>query len=77
MVASGAGPAAEVPAAPAHELFARQAARHPDHVAVVFEGTAVGYAELEAKANQLAHHLIASGVTRGDRVVVSLGGPRN
>ncbi|WP_274918757.1 non-ribosomal peptide synthetase [Streptomyces sp. WZ-12] len=71
--ASGAGPATEVPAAAVHELFAGQAARHPEKTAVVCAGTELSYAELDARANQLARHLIASGVTRGDRVVVSIG----
>ncbi|MFJ5676391.1 amino acid adenylation domain-containing protein [Streptomyces sp. NPDC093097] len=73
VLASGAGPAVEVPAAAVHELFARQAARQPDQVAVAYAGTELSYAELDARADQLARHLIASGVARGDKVVVSLG----
>ncbi|MCB5909712.1 amino acid adenylation domain-containing protein [Streptomyces sp. SF28] len=73
VLASGVGPAAEVPSAAVHELFARQASRQPDRAAVAFEGTELSYAELDAKANQLARHLMVSGVTRGDKVVVSIG----
>lgn len=40
-----------------HELIAAQAARTPDAIAVVFEDTQLSYRELDARANQLAHHL--------------------
>ena len=40
-----------------HELFAEQAARTPDAVAVVFEDAQLSYGELDRRANQLAHHL--------------------
>ena len=45
-----------------HELFARQAARTPQAVAVVFQETRVTYDELNSRANQLAHHLRRLGV---------------
>jgi amino acid adenylation domain-containing protein len=45
-----------------HELFAEQAARTPDAVAVVFEGQSLCYAELNRHANQLAHYLQNQGM---------------
>jgi amino acid adenylation domain-containing protein len=51
-----------------HELFQAQAARTPESVAVVFEGERVTYAELNARANRLAHHLRALGVGPDARV---------
>ena len=59
-----------VPSATLPELFAAQAAKTPDAVAVVFEDTSLTYSELDARSNQLAHHLRAFGV--GPEVVVGL-----
>ncbi|MEH2621947.1 amino acid adenylation domain-containing protein [Bradyrhizobium sp. AZCC 1719] len=53
-----------------HELFAEQAARRPDAIAVVLEDQTLSYGELERRANRLAHHLRALGV--GPDVVVGL-----
>ncbi|WP_235194106.1 non-ribosomal peptide synthase/polyketide synthase [Rhodococcus aetherivorans] len=44
------------------DLFARQAARTPDAVAVVFGDEALTYAEFDARTNRLARRLIAEGV---------------
>src|SRR6184192_2425632 len=52
------------------QLFAAQAAQTPDAVAVVFEQEALSYAQLEARANQLAQHLRRLGV--GAETVVGL-----
>jgi len=45
-----------------HARIAAQAARTPDRVAVSYEDTALSYAELNARANQIAHVLQARGV---------------
>ncbi|MCB0183913.1 MAG: amino acid adenylation domain-containing protein, partial [Caldilineaceae bacterium] len=45
-----------------HALFEQQVERTPDAVAVVFESEQLTYTELNARANQLAHYLIALGV---------------
>ncbi|HYP25135.1 MAG TPA: MupA/Atu3671 family FMN-dependent luciferase-like monooxygenase [Blastocatellia bacterium] len=44
-----------------HELFAAQAKRTPDRVALVFEGEHLTYGALNRRANQLAHHLKSLG----------------
>ncbi|MFI7101823.1 non-ribosomal peptide synthase/polyketide synthase [Streptomyces sp. NPDC050161] len=53
-------------------LFAEQAARTPQNVAVVFEERELTYAELDARSNRLAHYLIGQGVGPEDRVAVAL-----
>ncbi|HEX8697002.1 MAG TPA: amino acid adenylation domain-containing protein, partial [Longimicrobium sp.] len=53
-----------------HELFEAQAARTPGAPAVAFEGRALSYAELAARANRLAHHLRELGVGPDARVGV-------
>ncbi len=45
-----------------HQLFEEQVVRSPDAVAVVFEETSLTYRELNARANQLAYHLLSLGV---------------
>ncbi|MEH2051408.1 amino acid adenylation domain-containing protein [Nostoc sp.] len=45
-----------------HQLIEEQAERTPDNLAVVFEKQQLTYQELNARANQLAHHLQTLGV---------------
>ena len=47
-----------------HELFAAQAAKTPDAVAVTHEDGQLNYGELDRRSNQLAHHLRELGVGR-------------
>ncbi|HEX6910409.1 MAG TPA: amino acid adenylation domain-containing protein, partial [Longimicrobium sp.] len=55
-----------------HELFEAQAERTPHAPAVVFEDAALTYAELNAHANCLAHHLRSRGVGPDARVGLCL-----
>ncbi|AUG24827.1 non-ribosomal peptide synthetase [Burkholderia pseudomallei] len=45
-----------------HQLFEAQVDRKPEAIALTFEGQRLGYAELNARANRLAHYLQARGV---------------
>ena len=53
-----------------HHLFEAQVERTPNAVAVTFEEQQLTYQELNARANQLAHHLQALGV--GPEVLVGI-----
>ncbi|AOM39414.1 non-ribosomal peptide synthetase [Xenorhabdus hominickii] len=53
-----------------HQLFEQQAERTPDAIALMFGERQLTYAELNHQANQLAHHLIASGVRPDDRIAI-------
>ncbi|MGI2909773.1 AMP-binding protein, partial [Tolypothrix sp. VBCCA 56010] len=53
-----------------HSLFEQQVDLTPDAVAVVFDSEQLTYHELNAKANQLAHHLLSLGV--GPEVLVGI-----
>jgi amino acid adenylation domain-containing protein len=55
-----------------HELFEEQAARQPEAAGLIFDDREVTYAELNRRANQLAHHLLRVGAARGGRIGVSL-----
>lgn len=51
-----------------HQLFERRADATPDAIAVEFESVRVSYGELDARANRLAHLLVARGIKRGELV---------
>ena len=52
------------------ELFEQQVEKNPDAIALEYEGSSLSYAELNARANQLAHYLQARGV--GPEVMVGI-----
>lgn len=54
----------------AHELFEAQVEQTPEAVAVAIKGERLTYGELNRRANQLAHHLMARGI--GPEVRVGL-----
>ncbi|MBW8485474.1 non-ribosomal peptide synthetase [Actinomadura parmotrematis] len=56
----------------AHELFEARAAERPDAVAVTCGEVWLTYAELNARANRLARHLVGLGVGPEDLVAVSM-----
>ncbi|MGY0064545.1 amino acid adenylation domain-containing protein [Streptomyces sp. LZ34] len=53
-------------------LFEQQAARTPDHTAIVCDNHSLTYRQLDEQANQLAHHLISLGVGPEDYVALAL-----
>ncbi|MEO7330086.1 MAG: condensation domain-containing protein, partial [Minicystis sp.] len=53
-----------------HALFERCASDHPEAIAVEMAGKRTSYAEIEARSNRLAHHLIARGV--GPEILVAV-----
>ena len=58
-----------------HQFFEQRAALQPEATAVVFEGVALSYAELDRRANQVAHRLHGMGVRPG--TLVGLYTPRS
>ncbi|WP_340615160.1 amino acid adenylation domain-containing protein [Xenorhabdus thailandensis] len=55
-----------------HQLFEAQVQRTPNATAVIFEEQYLSYDELNRRANQLAHRLIAVGVRPDDRVAIQV-----
>ncbi|MBN6038823.1 non-ribosomal peptide synthetase [Amycolatopsis sp. 195334CR] len=56
-----------------HELFEEWADRTPDAPALHWEGTTYTYAELDRRANQLAHYLRGLGATEETRIGLHFG----
>jgi amino acid adenylation domain-containing protein/non-ribosomal peptide synthase protein (TIGR01720 family) len=69
---SDAAAAAEPRQGAIHRLFAAQAGRTPDRPAVWHAGSHLTYAELDARANRLAHHLITAGIGLETPVAICL-----
>ena len=59
-------------ATPVHRLIERQAAQQPEAAALVFGDEMLSYGELNARANRLAHHLIALGVKAETKVGIAV-----
>jgi long-chain acyl-CoA synthetase len=55
-----------------HDFLRQSAERTPDAPAIIEPGAQVTYGDLNRRANQAAHVLIAAGVRRGDRVVLAV-----
>ncbi|CAL9507650.1 Dimodular nonribosomal peptide synthase [Actinosynnema sp. ALI-1.44] len=70
--ASLVGPSVDLPETTLAELLAAQATRTPDATAVVFEGSRTTYAELDARASELAGRLAGRGVGPGHIVGVRM-----
>ncbi|MCA1655459.1 MAG: condensation domain-containing protein, partial [Pseudonocardiaceae bacterium] len=67
------GPAGTAPDGPClHERFAEQARTRPEAIALRAGGESLSYAELDARANQLAHRLRGLGLGREDLVAICL-----
>ena len=67
--------ACEVPHTTLPALFEAQVKRSPDTIALVFEESTLTYAQLNARANRLAHCLIDQGI--GPESLVALALPRS
>ncbi len=52
--------------------FEQIAAKHANAIALRYEGKSLSYDQLNAKANQLARHLLSLGVKKGDFLGISL-----
>jgi amino acid adenylation domain-containing protein len=65
------GPEIQVADLCVHELFEQQVERTPEAIALVFQEHQLTYTELDARANRLAHHLIAHGI--GPETIVAVG----
>jgi len=52
------------------QLLEKTATRFPNKIAFKCLDDSISYADLNHKANQLAHHLIKSGLSKGDRVAI-------
>jgi amino acid adenylation domain-containing protein/non-ribosomal peptide synthase protein (TIGR01720 family) len=68
----GVGEKVQVPVLTFPKMFERQAARTPDLPAIRYDGTAMRYNQLDARANRLAHLLVTLGAGPGRIVALRL-----
>ena len=66
------GPRATPSTAGVHHRFEHQADTTPEAIALIFQNEAISYGELNHRANQLSHQLIALGAAPGEIVAVCL-----
>ena len=52
-------------------LLSDSASRHPDRPAIIFGGSTLTYAQVDAAANQVANLLVSRGIEPGDKVALS------
>ncbi|MEU8824310.1 amino acid adenylation domain-containing protein [Streptomyces sp. NPDC048636] len=69
------GPERALPDRRFHELFEEQVALRPGDIAAVHAGASLTYAELNARANRIAHAVLARGL--GEEAVVAVVTERN
>ncbi|HSX63102.1 MAG TPA: amino acid adenylation domain-containing protein, partial [Pseudoxanthomonas sp.] len=55
-----------------HQIFEQQVLRDPDAIAVTFGDQRLSYTQLNLRANQLAHWLMALGIGAEDRIALAL-----
>jgi len=72
LTAWGVNLRSEGDARPLHEMFEGHAQARPEAVALVFGEQSLSYGELNARANRLAHRLMALGVGPESRVGIAL-----
>ncbi|MBC7970696.1 MAG: amino acid adenylation domain-containing protein [Verrucomicrobia bacterium] len=63
-------PSVDYPQMPVHQYIESHAAQQPDAIALTFKDQHLTYAELNQRANQLAHYLIQLGVGAEERIAV-------
>ncbi|GGA41713.1 hypothetical protein GCM10010981_33410 [Dyella nitratireducens] len=55
-----------------HQVFEQHALARPDAMALLYNGESLSYGELNRRANQVAHALIAKGIGPDDRVAIGM-----
>lgn len=60
----------EIDRSPLCKLFEKQVKRTPNNIAVICDNKSLTYAELNKKANSLAHYLISLGIKNNDIVAI-------
>ncbi|MFJ2709597.1 amino acid adenylation domain-containing protein [Pseudomonas sp. NPDC087346] len=63
-------PAPSIDTSLMHQQFEAHAQARPDAPALIFEDRTLSYGELNRRANQLAHHLLALGIRPDQRVAI-------